>query len=82
MGLLSQAGVNFGDETINFQVNIFFQILIFLSKRNGNLSVFGFGGLSKNLFNAKPESEWKEEKDRYTISYEGFVNGFGICKSI
>lgn len=76
VGLLSQAGVNFGDETINFQ-DISFN-LNFPSKHNGNLSVFGFGGLSKNLFNAKPESEWKEEKDRYTITYEGSAMGLGF----
>jgi len=76
VGLLSQMGVDFGDETINFQ-DISFN-LNFPSKRNGNLSVFGFGGLGKNLFDVKPESEWKEEKDRYTIKYEGSAMGVGF----
>lgn len=76
VGLLSQMGVDFGDETINFQ-DISFN-LNFPSKRNGNLSVFGFGGLGKNLFDAKPESEWKEEKDRYTIDYAGSAMGLGF----
>lgn len=76
VGLLSQAGVNFGGETINYQ-DISFN-LNFPSKRNSNLSVFGFGGLSKNLFDAKPESEWEEEKDRYTIKYDGSAYGLGF----
>jgi len=76
VGLLSQMGVDFGDETINFQ-DISFN-LNFPSKRNSNLSVFGFGGLGKNLFDAKPESEWKEEKDRYTIDYAGSAMGLGF----
>ena len=76
VGLLSQMGVNFGDETINFQ-DVSFN-LSFPSKKGGNLSVFGFWGVSKNLFDAKPESEWKEEKDRYTIKYEGSAMGVGV----
>jgi hypothetical protein len=76
VGLLSQVGVDFGDETINFQ-DISFN-LNFPSKKGGNLSMFGFGGLSKNLFDAKPEAEWEEEKDRYTIEYEGSAVGLGF----
>jgi hypothetical protein len=78
IGLLSQMGVNFGDETINFQ-DISFN-LNFPSKKGGNLSVFGFAGWSKNLFDAKPEAEWEEEKDRYTINYDGSSMGAGIVK--
>ncbi len=76
IGLLSQMGVDFGDETINFQ-DVSFN-LNFPSKKGGNLSVFGFAGWSKNLFDAKPEAEWEEEKDRYTIDYDGYAMGAGI----
>jgi hypothetical protein len=78
IGLLSQMGVNFGDETINFQ-DLSFN-LNFPSKKGGNLSVFGFAGWSKNLFDAKPEAEWEEEKDRYTINYDGSSLGAGIVQ--
>ena len=76
IGLLSQMGVDFGDETINFQ-DVSFN-LNFPSKKGGNLSVFGFAGWSKNLFDAKPEAEWEEEKDRYTINYDGTAYGAGF----
>ncbi len=76
IGLLSQMGVDFGDETINFQ-DLSFN-LNFPSKKGGNLSVFGFAGWSKNSFDAKPEAEWEEEKDRYTINYDGSSMGAGI----
>ncbi|MDZ7650005.1 MAG: carboxypeptidase-like regulatory domain-containing protein [Cytophagales bacterium] len=76
VGLLSQVGVDFGDEAIGFQDLSFH--LNFPGKRSANLSVFGFGGLSKNEFDAKPESEWEEEKDRYTIDYDGKVYGVGF----
>ena len=76
IGLLSQMGVDFGDETINFQ-DVSFN-LNFPAKKGGNLSVFGFAGWSKNLFDAKPEAEWEEEKDRYTINYKGTAYGAGF----
>ncbi|MBL7873458.1 MAG: TonB-dependent receptor [Cyclobacteriaceae bacterium] len=76
IGLLSQMGVDLGDETINFQ-DVSFN-LIFPSNKGGNLSIFGFAGWSKNLFDAKPEDEWEEEKDRYTIDYNGTAYGAGF----
>jgi hypothetical protein len=76
VGLLSKLGVNFGDEQINFQ-DLTFHLDID-QKKSASLSVFGFGGLSSNRFNAKPEADWKEEKDRYTIRFDGKVYGFGF----
>ena len=76
VGLLSQMGVNFGDEIINFQDFSFH--LDQHQKKGGTLSVFGFGGLSSNKFKAKPADEWKEEKDHNTINYDGKVYGLGF----
>ena len=76
VGLLSQMGVNFGDEIINFQDFSFH--LDQQQKKGGTLSVFGFGGLSSNKFKAKPADEWKEEKDHNTINYDGKVYGLGF----
>jgi hypothetical protein len=76
IGLLSQMGVNFGDEVINFQDLTF--NLDFKHKDGGSLSVFGFGGLSSNEFNQKPQDEWETEKDRYNIDFSGKVYGVGF----
>lgn len=76
VGLLSQLGVNFGDEQINFQ-DLTFHLDVD-QKKGAHLSVFGFGGLSSNRFKSKPEAEWKEEKDRYTIAFDGKVFGVGF----
>ena len=76
VGLLSQMGVDFGGEVINFQDFSFH--LDQQQKKGGNLSVFGFGGVSSNTFNAKPVDEWKEEKDHNNIDYDGKVYGLGF----
>lgn len=76
VGLLSDMGVDFGGESISFQDFSFH--LNMPGKKGGNLSAFGFGGISSNDFNAKPEDEWEEEKDRYTINYSGKVYGIGV----
>lgn len=76
VGLLSQLGIDFGDEVINFQ-DVSFHLNV-PGKQVGNLSVFGFAGVSENKFNAKPESEWEEEKDRYTINYKGTAYALGF----
>lgn len=79
VGLLSQFGVNFGDEVINFQDLTF--NLDFNHKKGGNLSVFGFGGLSSNEFDRKPQDEWETEKDRYNIDFKGKVFGIGFMNT-
>lgn len=80
VGLLSQAGVNFGDEAINFQDLTF--NLDFNQKKGGNLSVFGFGGLSSNKFNRKPQDEWETEKDRYDIDFTAKTFGIGTIGTV
>jgi hypothetical protein len=76
IGLLSSMGVDFGDEAINFQ-DLTFKVNA-PHKNGGELSVFGFMGSSKNVFKAKPEEEWEEEKDRYDITFEGLTYGVGL----
>jgi hypothetical protein len=80
VGLLSLAGVNFGDEKINFQDLTFH--LDFDQKKGRHLSVFGFGGLSYNRFDRKPETEWETEKDRYDIDFDGKVFGLGFSSTL
>ena len=76
VGLLSLAGINFGDEKINFQDLTFH--LDFDQHKGRHLSIFGFGGLSANKFEHKPEEEWETEKDRYDIDFKGRVFGIGL----
>ncbi|MBM3177881.1 MAG: TonB-dependent receptor [Bacteroidetes bacterium] len=76
VGLLSKAGVNFGDEEINFS-DLTFHFFNPLRK-GGTLSVFGFAGVSSNEFLAKDQSNWESEKDRYNIHFSGGVQGVGL----
>lgn len=69
VGLLSNMGVNFGDEKINFQ-DFSFNINSLVGQRGGSISFFGFGGYSTNKFHAKDSSEWEVDKDRFTILYD------------
>ena len=80
IGLLSLAGINFGDEKIKFQDLTFH--LDFDGKEGRHLSVFGFAGLSSNIFDRKDTSEWKTEKDRYDIDYKGQVFGMGFLSTL
>ncbi|MBX2898872.1 MAG: TonB-dependent receptor [Cyclobacteriaceae bacterium] len=76
VGLLGSMGVDLGDEAINFQ-DVTFHVSA-PHKSGGELSVFGFMGGSKNVFNAKPQDEWEEEKDRYNIRFKGLTYGVGL----
>jgi hypothetical protein len=75
IGLLSQMGVNFGDEQINFQ-DISFQ-LTFNNKRS-QTHVFGVGGNSKNEFEAKPVQDREVEKDAFNIKYQSTGASAGV----
>lgn len=70
VGLLSGLGLNFGDEDIRFQDFTFHG---HVQHAKSETSFFGFGGASSNRFERKPETEWKTEKDRYTIDFTGRV---------
>lgn len=76
VGLLSQIGVKFGDEKINFQ-DFSFNINSLVGQRGGSISFFGFGGYSSNRFYAKDQSEWKVDKDRFTILYDNKTYAVG-----
>jgi hypothetical protein len=75
VGLLSQMGVNFGGEAINFQ-DFSFNVNTKTGER-GSLSFFGFGGISSNVFKAKDETEWEVDKDRFTIKYSNKTYALG-----
>lgn len=69
VGLLSQMGVNFGGEAINF-MDFSFNTNTLIGKQGGSISFFGFGGISSNDFNAKDPAEWEVDKDRFSIFYD------------
>lgn len=75
-GLLTNMGVDFGDESIGFQD--FSYKMHFPLSRKVDLSFFGIGGLSFNNHNAKPFSESTIEKDRSDIYYDGHTGAIGM----
>jgi len=67
VGLLSQLGVNFGDEKINYQ-DLSYHVVFGHSK--GSVKLFGIMGTSSNVFAGKKDSTLVEvQKDLLNISY-------------
>lgn len=75
LGLLGAAGVDLGDEAINYQdlaFNTFFPL-----KKGGEIKLFGLFGSSSNVFEAKMDSLRMEEKDFKDIDYNSQVSLLG-----
>jgi len=76
VGLLSQLGLDFGGEEIDFQdlaFNFSFPV------KKGVLKVFGVGGLSNNVFTAPENDEDREEeKDTNNIDFSGDTGIVGV----
>ena len=76
VGLITSLGVDFGDESINFQ-DLAFNVNLPLGK--GEISVFGMGGVSSNDFNAERDtSAWEFDKDRQDIFFDSRMGAAGI----
>ncbi|MDZ7646940.1 MAG: Plug domain-containing protein, partial [Cytophagales bacterium] len=68
LSVLSNLGLNVGDAVTNFQ-DLSYNIYL-PTKKLGNFSLFGFGGLSDQNQNAKKDSTlWEEEYQRYDYTY-------------
>jgi len=68
LGILSALGVDLGDEAINF-ADLSFN-LNFPLKKGGELTLFGVGGSSENVFEAERDSSlWEFEKDNQDITF-------------
>jgi len=67
LGLLGSAGVDLGDESINFQ-DFALNINVPLSG-TANLSIFGFKGNSENDFQSKEGDDREFDKDNFDINY-------------
>ncbi|MFK8005360.1 MAG: carboxypeptidase-like regulatory domain-containing protein [Saprospiraceae bacterium] len=81
LGLLGAAGVDLGDEAINYQDLAF--TTFFPLKKGGEIKLFGLFGSSSNIFEAKADSLVEVEKDFKNIDYRSNVNLIGgtISKS-
>jgi CarboxypepD_reg-like domain/TonB-dependent Receptor Plug Domain len=81
LSVLSKLGVNVGDAVTNFQdlsYNFFLP-----TKRAGNFSLFGFGGLSDQNQDAEKDSlKWTDEGMRYNSKYFSNTGAAGLKHSI
>lgn len=74
-GLLGAMGVDFGGEAISFQdFSFHLQSPI---RGGGKISVFGLGGISRNLRTPLPQGEWQGERDALNILYKGRMGAIG-----
>lgn len=80
-GLLGLMGIKFGDEDIAFQ-DLSFNFSL-PTKNAGNFTVFGFGGTSRNVFEAqRDKSKWQFEKDRFDIEYRSRMGAGGLTHEL
>jgi ribosomal protein S8 len=81
LALLNKIGVGVGDGTTNFQ-DLSYNIYL-PTKRFGDFTLFGFGGLSSDDFRADRDSSgWKEEGDRYNSRFVSNTGMAGITHRI
>lgn len=81
VGLLSKFGVNFGNEEIQFQDLAFH--LNWRGTAVGNISFFGFGGLSRNYLSLQEDpASWKRDKDGQQVSFKAGMGALGVRHSI
>lgn len=80
VGLLSKLGVSFGDEAINYQDAAFH--LNLPTRKAGEFRIWGVGGKSENIFNAKPSTEWTVDKDSQDIRFNGRMGALGLQHNI
>ncbi|MDX1478791.1 MAG: TonB-dependent receptor [Saprospiraceae bacterium] len=77
VGLLTDLGVDFGDEMINF-ADATFSTQFQLSEHGSRLKVFGFGGYNTNDLQPKEPAEREEDRDRSDIAFSSSTGALGI----
>jgi hypothetical protein len=81
LSILSKVGIDIGDGVTNFQ-DLSFNIYL-PTKKLGNFSLFGFGGLSDQKRQAeKDSSKWEGEGDRYNSKYFSNTGAAGVKHSL
>ncbi|MBN8666206.1 MAG: TonB-dependent receptor [Chitinophagales bacterium] len=79
--LLNKVGVLPDDNVTNFQ-DLSFNIYL-PTKKAGNFSVFGFGGLSDQYYDpGKDSSKWETRRDRYLADFVSNTGMAGITHSL
>lgn len=76
LGILGAAGVDLGDEAINFQDLAL--TLNFPTETNTEVTIFGFMGNSNNEFMSKPAEEVLIQKDLFDISFTSDMQAVGL----
>lgn len=77
LSVLEKMGLQFGDANTNFQ-DISYNIYL-PSKKLGNFSLFGFGGLSSQGYTAeKDSSKWTDEADRNNWNFISNTGAAGL----
>lgn len=81
LSILSKFGIPVGDAVTNFQ-DLSYNFYL-PTKKLGNFSLFGFGGLSDQIAEAKKDStNWQEEFDRLNGKYFSNTGAAGLKHSI
>lgn len=81
VGLLSHMGVNFGNEEIQYQDLSFH--LNWTETALGQLSFFGFGGLSSNYLSRQEEPAiWETDKDGQIVDFRSGMGAIGLNQRI
>lgn len=80
LSVLGKLGVPLGDAVTNFQ-DLSYNISL-PTNHAGNFTLFGFGGLSSQLYNAKKDStQWKSSDESYNSNFFGNTGAAGITHS-
>ena len=81
LGLLSQMGVQLGDEEVAFQ-DLSFNVSL-PTKKFGNLTIFGMAGSSSNFFEAERDTAvWDVQKDRQDINFTSRMGALGVTYNV
>lgn len=81
LGLLSQMGVQLGDEEVAFQ-DLSFNVSL-PTKKFGNLTIFGMAGSGSNFFEAQRDTAvWDVQKDRQDINFTSRMGALGITYNV
>ena len=77
IGLISDLGVNIGDESISFQ-DLGFNFYLDAGKA-GEFNLFGVGGISREAFEATRDSTlWEAQEDRYDVQFQSDMGAVGL----
>jgi hypothetical protein len=81
LSILNNLGINVGDGVTNYQ-DLSFNFFL-PTKKLGNFSLFGFGGLSDQTTEAEKDSlKWEGEGDRYTSRYFSNTGAAGVKHAV